>query len=45
MPGLGIDLPINADRRSDVETLELFVSHVMPHFAEQRDFVPSPKRR
>jgi hypothetical protein len=29
----GIDLLINADRRNDVETRELFVSDVMPHFA------------
>ena len=29
----GIDLLINADRRNDVETRELFASEVMPHFA------------
>jgi alkanesulfonate monooxygenase SsuD/methylene tetrahydromethanopterin reductase-like flavin-dependent oxidoreductase (luciferase family) len=29
----GVDLLINADRRNDVETRELFVSDVMPHFA------------
>ena len=29
----GIDLLINADRRNDVETRELFASDVMPHFA------------
>ena len=29
----GIDLLINADRRHDVESRELFVSEVMPHFA------------
>lgn len=29
----GIDLLINADRRNDVETRELFVSEVMPRFA------------
>ena len=29
----GVDLLINADRRNDGETRELFVSDVMPHFA------------
>jgi AMMECR1 domain-containing protein len=29
----GIDLLINADRRNDVETRELFVSDIMPNFA------------
>lgn len=29
----GVDLLINADRPNDVETRELFVSDVMPHFA------------
>ena len=29
----GVDLLINADRRNDVDTRELFVSEVMPHFA------------
>ena len=29
----GVDLLINADRWNDVETRELFVSDVMPHFA------------
>jgi hypothetical protein len=29
----GVDLLINADRRSDVETSEIFISDVMPHFA------------
>lgn len=29
----GIDLLINADRRNDAESRELFVSDVMPHFA------------
>jgi len=29
----GVDMLINADRRNDVETRELFVSDVMPHFA------------
>jgi F420-dependent oxidoreductase-like protein len=29
----GIDLLINADRRGDAESRELFVSDVMPHFA------------
>jgi len=29
----GIDLLINADRRNDVETRELFAPDVMPHFA------------
>lgn len=29
----GVDLLINADRRNDVETRELFVADVMPHFA------------
>ena len=29
----GVDLLITADRRNDVETRELFVSDVMPHFA------------
>jgi alkanesulfonate monooxygenase SsuD/methylene tetrahydromethanopterin reductase-like flavin-dependent oxidoreductase (luciferase family) len=29
----GVDQLINADRRNDVETRELFVSDVMPHFA------------
>jgi hypothetical protein len=29
----GVDLLINADRRNDAETRELFVSDVMPHFA------------
>jgi len=29
----GVDLLINADRPHDVETRELFVSDVMPHFA------------
>jgi hypothetical protein len=29
----GVALLINADRRNDVETRELFVSDVMPHFA------------
>jgi alkanesulfonate monooxygenase SsuD/methylene tetrahydromethanopterin reductase-like flavin-dependent oxidoreductase (luciferase family) len=29
----GVDLLINADRRDDAETRELFVSDVMPHFA------------
>ena len=29
----GVDLLINADRRNDVETRELFASDVMPHFA------------
>ena len=29
----GIDLLINADRRNDVETREVFASDVMPHFA------------
>jgi alkanesulfonate monooxygenase SsuD/methylene tetrahydromethanopterin reductase-like flavin-dependent oxidoreductase (luciferase family) len=31
----GVDLLIHADRRNDVETRELFVSDVMPHFAFQ----------
>jgi alkanesulfonate monooxygenase SsuD/methylene tetrahydromethanopterin reductase-like flavin-dependent oxidoreductase (luciferase family) len=30
---VGIDLLINADRRNDVETRELFASDVMPNFA------------
>jgi hypothetical protein len=30
----GIDLLINADRRNDVETRELFASDVMPHFGK-----------
>jgi hypothetical protein len=29
----GVDLLINADRRNDAETRELFVADVMPHFA------------
>jgi len=29
----GVDLLINADRRNDVESRELFTSDVMPHFA------------
>lgn len=29
----GVELLINRDRRNDVETRELFVSDVMPHFA------------
>jgi F420-dependent oxidoreductase-like protein len=29
----GVDLMINADRRNDAETRELFASDVMPHFA------------
>jgi len=29
----GVDLLINADRRNDAETRELFASDVMPHFA------------
>lgn len=29
----GVDLLIHSDRRNDVETRELFVSDVMPHFA------------
>jgi alkanesulfonate monooxygenase SsuD/methylene tetrahydromethanopterin reductase-like flavin-dependent oxidoreductase (luciferase family) len=29
----GVDLLSNADRRNDVETRELFVADVMPHFA------------
>src|SRR6266566_3672788 len=29
----GIDLLINADRRNDAESRELFASDVMPHFA------------
>ncbi|MGZ5909850.1 MAG: hypothetical protein ACXWLB_08235, partial [Reyranella sp.] len=29
----GIELLINADRRNDVESRELFASDVMPHFA------------
>jgi hypothetical protein len=29
----GIDLLINADRRNDVESRELFASEVMPQFA------------
>jgi hypothetical protein len=29
----GIDLPINADRRDDGESGEVFASDVMPHFA------------
>jgi F420-dependent oxidoreductase-like protein len=29
----GVDLLINVDRRNDVETRELFVADVMPHFA------------
>jgi alkanesulfonate monooxygenase SsuD/methylene tetrahydromethanopterin reductase-like flavin-dependent oxidoreductase (luciferase family) len=32
----GIDLLINADRRNDVVTRELFVSDVMPHFAGRK---------
>jgi len=28
-----VDLLINADRRNDVETRELFVSDLIPHFA------------
>jgi hypothetical protein len=29
----GVQLPINSDYRNDMETLELFVSEIMPHFA------------
>jgi len=29
----GVELLINSDYRNDVETRELFVSDVMPHFA------------
>jgi hypothetical protein len=29
----GVDLMINADRRDDTETRELFAADVMPHFA------------
>jgi len=30
---VGIDLLINADRRQDEESREIFASDVMPHFA------------
>jgi hypothetical protein len=29
----GVQLLINSDYRNDMETLELFVSEIMPHFA------------
>ena len=29
----GVQLLINSDYKNDIETLELFVSEIMPHFA------------